>query len=329
LHERDPKRDRDQVPCYAACNRASSHFGLSGTMTTTAARPIKILLQTTIPYAEDDWHIGRFRLLAKHIAGLRDAGGGPLADVTARNREPDANGNDPVLAAIEGSDYDQVWLFGVDVGGETGISATECAALSRFRERGGAIFSTRDHQDLGSSLCNLGGIGKAHHFHSENPEPDEDRHRRDDPYTTTIDWPNYHSGANGDVQHVHVSQPMHPVLQRTGGGELGTLPAHPHEGAVSAPPDEPGARVVVTGTSAATRRPFNIAVAFESHDGTGRGWAESTFHHFCDYNWDVAAGCPSFVSEKPSDAIARNPALLDDTKQYVGNLVQWLGRRPR
>ena len=44
-------------------------------MTTTAARPIKILLQTTIPYAQDDWHIGRFHLLGKHIAGLRDAGG--------------------------------------------------------------------------------------------------------------------------------------------------------------------------------------------------------------------------------------------------------------
>ncbi len=298
-------------------------------MTTTAARPIKILLQTTIPYAPDDWHIGRFTLLRDHIAALRGGAGEPLAAVTARDRVPDANGNDPVLGAIAGSDYDQVWLFGVDTGGATGISAADCAALSRFREHGGAIFATRDHQDLGSSLCNLGGIGKAHHFHSENPEPEPDRRRRDDPDTPAIDWPNYHSGANGDVQQIHVAQPIHPVLQRKSGGELGTLPAHPHEGAVAAPPDDPGARVVVTGTSAATQRPFNIAVAFESHDGAGRGWAESTFHHFCDYNWDISAGCPSFVSEKPSDAIARDPALLDDTKQYVANLVAWLGRRGR
>jgi hypothetical protein len=63
------------------------------------------------------------------------------------------------------------------------------------------------------------------------------------------------------------------------------------------------------------RRPFNIAVAFESHDGAGRGWAESTFHHFTDYNWDTSLGRPSFVTEHPSDAIARDPSLR--------------GRRPR
>ena len=43
---------------------------------------IKILLQTTIPTVEDDWHIGRFSLLARH---LRDEG----HDVTARDRVVD------------------------------------------------------------------------------------------------------------------------------------------------------------------------------------------------------------------------------------------------
>ncbi|MEA2664085.1 MAG: hypothetical protein QOI11_1029 [Candidatus Eremiobacteraeota bacterium] len=297
-------------------------------MTATATRPLEILLQTTIPYAEDDWHIGRFALLRDYIAGLTNPDGTPLARVTARDREPDANGDDPVLSAIDDSAYDQVWLFGVDSGGETGISAAECKALSAFRARGGAIFATRDHQDLGSSLCNLGGIGAAHFFHSEQPDPDPARNARDDPFTTDIDYPNYHSGDNGDVQTVRAAEPLHPVL-RGDDGPLARLPAHPHEGGVGKPAGDESARVVVTGTSAATRRPFNIAVAFEAADGNGRGWAESTFHHFCDYNWDVSAGCPSFVSEKPSAAIARDPALLDDTKRYVRNLVAWLGRRPR
>jgi hypothetical protein len=297
-------------------------------MTATATRPIKLLLQTTIPYAQDDWNISRFRLVREFIEDLKTDAGEPLAEVTARDREPDANGTDAVLAAIDSSDYDQVWLFAVDTGGDTGISAAECKALSDFRRGGGAIFATRDHQDLGSSICDLGGIGKAHYFHSQNLPPDELLRRRDDPYTTAIDWPNFHSGANGDVQRIGVPQPAHPVLGRDG-GTVRTLPAHPHEGAVGAPPDDPSARVVATGTSAATQRPFNIAVAFEASGEGGRGWAESTFHHFCDYNWDTSAGCPSFVSEPPSDAIAKDPALLDDTKRYVRNLVEWLGRRPR
>ncbi len=31
------------------------------------ASPSKILLQTTIPYTENDWHIGRFSLLRDHL----------------------------------------------------------------------------------------------------------------------------------------------------------------------------------------------------------------------------------------------------------------------
>jgi hypothetical protein len=296
-------------------------------MTATATRPIKILLQTTTQHVDDDWNIERFGLLRDYIAGLRTAGGEPVTDITARDREPDANGVDPVLANIDDSDFDQVWLFGVDTGND-GVTEPECAALTRYRERGGAIFSTRDHQNLGSSICNLGGIGKAHHFHDVNPELDPERHARDDPYTTIIDWPNYHSGDNGDVQNVGVPEPVHPVLDKDG-TPIATLPAHPHEGAVGAPPEDPSARVVVTGTSSVTQRPFNIAVAFEARHGAGRGWAESTFHHFTDYNWDTRSGCPTFVTERPSDASARNPALLDDTKRYVRNIVEWLGRRPR
>jgi hypothetical protein len=31
------------------------------------SKPVHILLQTTIPYVEDDWNIGRFSLLAEHF----------------------------------------------------------------------------------------------------------------------------------------------------------------------------------------------------------------------------------------------------------------------
>jgi hypothetical protein len=61
---------------------------------------MRILLQCTTPYSEDDWHVGRFGLLAGE---LRKAG-----DVAARNLEPDATGDDPVLSRLSRADFDEV-----------------------------------------------------------------------------------------------------------------------------------------------------------------------------------------------------------------------------
>ena len=56
----------------------------------------------------------------------------------------------------------------------------------------------------------------------------------------------------------------------------------------------------------------------------GRAVAESSFHHFVDYNWDTSKGCPSFLEEPPGDQIRREPEKLEDVKTYVRNLAQWL-----
>jgi hypothetical protein len=288
--------------------------------------PAKILLQTTIPAVTDDWHIGRFSLLASHLRSLKNADGSPLYDVTDRNRETDATGNDPLLSTLDESGFDQLWLFAVDVG--TGLTSADCAGITAFRKRGGGIFSTRDHFDLGSSLCTLGGIGAAHYFHSIHPDPDPDRNRRDDTLTTEIDYPNYHSGANGDYQKIDVVEP-HELLRREDGTSIEFFPSHPHEGGVGAPAGDPSARVIATGTSKATGRPFNLVVAFENSvdkhgNDCGRAIAESSFHHVVDYNWDTDLGCPSFLAEPPGDGYKRNPAALDDIKQYVANVARWL-----
>ena len=47
-----------------------------------------ILLQTTIPYTENDWHIGRFSLLRDYLAQLKGSDGDPLFTVVARDRDP-------------------------------------------------------------------------------------------------------------------------------------------------------------------------------------------------------------------------------------------------
>jgi hypothetical protein len=295
--------------------------------------PIRILMQTTIPATEDDWHVGRFSLLREHLSGLRDDEGDPLCEVTARDRVTNADGDDELLSRLDTTDFDELWLFAVDVG--DGLTTADCQGVTRFRQRGGGILSTRDHQDLGSSLCTLGGIGRAHFFHSKHQDPDETRRARDDQATGNISWPNYHSGSNGDYQSVTPSEPLHELLRKPShpAGRVEYFPAHPHEGGVGVPEGASHARVVATGLSRVTNRPFNLIVAFESerdsHGNTlGRAVAESSFHHFVDYNWDTSAGCPTFLSEPPGEQIRREPEKLEDVKTYVRNLALWLAPPP-
>jgi hypothetical protein len=289
---------------------------------------IRVLLQTTIAADDNDWSIARFSLLRELLSSQRDDDGQAVFHVTTRDRAPGQE-PDPVLSHLDESDFDELWLFAVDVG--HGLTAADCAGIQRFHVRGGGLMLTRDHMDLGSSLCGLGGaLGGVHHFHSKNEDPEVERRCIDDPFTTVIRWPNYHSGANGDSQQVRIVGEPHPVLRDPASptGWIRHLPAHPHEGAVSAA-DHPTARVILDGTSKVSGRRFNLAVAMEPTATGGPVIAESTFHHFCDYNWDVAQGCPSFVSEAPGTGMQQHPEALRETQRYVVNVARWLaGRLP-
>jgi hypothetical protein len=288
----------------------------------------RILLQTTIEPTADDWSIARFSLLRELLGRLRAADGEHLYEVVARDRGAPPGSSDPVLAGLDTSDFDQLWLFAVDVG--NGLNDEERAAIDRFRQRGGGLMVARDHMDLGCSVCDLQGVGKAHHFHTHNPDPDTARRVIDDPYTTAILWPNFHSGANGDFQEIVAVGDVHPILADPDapGSALRFLPSHPHEGDVTAPPEDASARVIATGKSEVTGAPFAIAVAFEPQaNGMGPALAQSTFHHFADYNWDPDHGKPSFVSEAPGGSLRVTPEAKRSTELYVANLARWLGTR--
>jgi hypothetical protein len=276
----------------------------------------KILLQTTIPAAPDDWDITRFSLLADE---LRAAG----HDVTARNRD-NRGDDDPILSRLDELDYDQLWLMAVDVG--DGLTDAEAEAIVRFRENGGGVLTARDHENLGSCLCGLGSLGLVNQFHDKNVDPSA---MRDDQDTPTISWPNYHSGANGDYQPVLAEGPARELLRTTqsASGRIEWFPAHPHEGGVS--PEGPFAIALAQGRSTVTGRHFNLAVALDGEvapDGRpiGRALAESTFHHFADYNWDLDRGAPSFVTETPGTEIKADPSRLAIFKDYVRNIAMWL-----
>jgi len=293
------------------------------------SKATRILLQTTIAPAEEDWSIDRFSLLREHLSSIKDDRGRARFELSARNREADADDNDKVLSGLDQTDFDQLWLFAVDAG--DGLTVADCEGITRFRQRGGGILTTRDHHDLGSSLCTLGGVGRAHFFHSRHQDPDESRHTRDDQDTPTISWPNYHSGRNGDYQRISAVEPIHELLRKpdSASGVIEYFPAHPHEGGVGVPEGEEHALVIATGVSQVTQRPFNLIVAFESAidehgNKLGRAIAESSFHHLVDYNWDTSIGCPSFVLEPLGDQIVREPEKLNDIKIYVSNVARWL-----
>jgi hypothetical protein len=287
--------------------------------------PTRILVKTTIGPVADDWHVGRFSLLTEHLRSLKDSAGGALYDVVARDRSENHKGDDTDLVQLANGAYDQLWLIGAD---ETGaLTSGDTENLAQFRRRGGGILLTRDHQDLGACLTRLGALGATQYFQTSNPDPDESHRCRDDRETPAISWPNYHSGANGDLQTITAIDPLHALMRTASGIPIRRLPAHPHEGAVGVPTAlRHIARVVAQGRSLTTGATFNLCVAVEE-PGMGRAVSDSSFHHFCDYNWNPRMGCPSFVTEPPAEGVLATRDALDDGHRYVENIAAWLAGR--
>ena len=92
--------------------------------------------------------------------------------------------NEPVLSNLKRLDFDELWLFAADI--DVSLTKKDCEGISKFCANGGGLLITRDHQDLGFCICNLGEVDAAHYFHTKNPDPDESRCSRDVPYTTNI-----------------------------------------------------------------------------------------------------------------------------------------------
>src|SRR5690606_7237364 len=113
--------------------------------------------------------------------------------------------------SLDRSMYDELWLFAVD--GGDGLHKEDSAGILRFRARGGGLMVTRDHMDLGCSICSLGALGAAHVFHTHNIDAAIPPPPPDDLGTPQILWPNSQSGANGDRQRVDDAPPVHPLVR--------------------------------------------------------------------------------------------------------------------
>ncbi len=230
-----------------------------------------LLVQTTLREGDGEWQIDRFSSL---VALLRAEG----HTVVARNREPGPGGSDPVLSALDTSDFDELWLFAADRG--NGLAPADVRGILRFREAGGGIFTSRDRENVGVSLLNLGSVGLVNHFRSYN------RQLRRRGLRTVLERLRH---DEGEYQRIVPLEPVHELLrtERSASGVIEYFPAAAHETAISVPPYAPFARVIAVSAAGEPGPAANVAIAIDDErcsDGRtcGRAVATSCLHHFSD-----------------------------------------------
>lgn len=279
----------------------------------------RALLQTTIAHDANDWHVGRFSLLA---AAIEAAGSGLDAafTLTAQDYPSDREERDRLHQQLGEGHFGQVWLMAPDL--DNGPEAAFFEALEAAVGAGTDLVIARDHTDLGASLLSLGGclasVGQTQTFQRSWPGLPEDNEYTN-PSCPGIQTPCVLTGQNGAVQ-ICRKRSDHPLL------DFDTLipahvllPAHPHEGVIL--PQGAGQQVLLSSHSISSGREQNSAILDEAE---GRGFIlhHSTFHHFADFNLDVRCGAPDFVLDPPAPQVNQSPQLLSDLHAYITRIVQ-------
>ncbi len=96
-------------------------------------------------------------MLCDYLVSLKDDANNPACDVVARvgvgvasacaeaslfaerlpqqkeNRQLDANGDNPILSNLGDADFDELWLFALDMG--DGLSSNDCAGIAAFHRK--------------------------------------------------------------------------------------------------------------------------------------------------------------------------------------------------
>ena len=278
------------------------------------------LLLSTIATDRNDWHIGRFSLLADMIrrAGqeLDPSFSLNISDYPTSNAE-----RQTLQADLASGRYSQVWLIAPDM--DNGPDAGFFRALETSVKAGTDLVIARDHTDLGCCLLELkdclGDVGQTQTFQRTWTNLPKDREYAD-PDSAAIVTPCVVTGQNGGVQ-ICRQRAEHPLLNFASmiPGHL-VIPAHPHEGVIRKV--AASQTVLLSSFSITSGREQTTAIVDEA-DGRGMVLHHSTFHHFADYNLDVAAGAPDFVLDPPSNQIADSPTLLNDIKAYVRSVVHY------
>ena len=278
------------------------------------------LLLSTIATDANDWHIGRFSLLGTMI---RTAGEemDPSFNLTV-NDYPTSDADRKALQDdLSSGRYGQIWLIAPDL--DNGPDAGFFRALEAAVKGGTDLVIARDHTDLGCCLLELkdclDDVGQTQTFQRTWTDLPKDREYAD-PACAAIVTPCVVTGQNGGVQ-ICRQRAEHPLLNFASmiPGHL-VIPAHPHEGVIRKV--AASQTVLLSSFSITSGREQTTAIVDEA-DGRGMVLHHSTFHHFADYNLDVAKGAPDFVLDPPSTQTAESPALLNDIKAYVRSVVRY------
>ena len=278
------------------------------------------LLLSTIATDSNDWHIGRFSLLADMI---RRAGQelDPSFSLNISDYPTSDSERQTLQADLAAGRYSQVWLIAPDM--DNGPDPGFFRALETAVKAGTDLVIARDHTDLGCCLLELkdclGDVGQTQTFQRTWTDLPRDREYADAACAAIV-TPCVVTGQNGGVQ-ICRQRAEHPLLNFASmiPGHL-VIPAHPHEGVIRKV--AASQTVLLSSFSITSGREQTTAIVDEA-DGRGMVIHHSTFHHFADYNLDVAAGAPDFVLDPPSKQIADSPALLNDIQAYVRSVVHY------
>ncbi|MFL2497145.1 MAG: hypothetical protein EVB06_01525 [Synechococcus sp. MED-G133] len=278
------------------------------------------LLLSTIATDANDWHIGRFSLLGTMI---RTAGEemDPSFNLTISDYPTSDADRKALQDDLSSGRYGQIWLIAPDL--DNGPDAGFFRALEAAVKGGTDLVIARDHTDLGCCLLELkdclDDVGQTQTFQRTWTDLPKDREYAD-PACAAIVTPCVVTGQNGGVQ-ICRQRAEHPLLNFASmiPGHL-VIPAHPHEGVIRKV--AASQTVLLSSFSITSGREQTTAIVDEA-EGRGMVLHHSTFHHFADYNLDVAKGAPDFVLDPPSTQTAESPALLNDIKAYVRSVVRY------
>lgn len=172
------------------------------------------------------------------------------------HRDRHAGGPDQAFDDLSISKFDVVFLFGIETTGSA-LSASALSKVQHFMEDGGGLFSTGDHEDLGTGMSgDIPRVRQMRYWAAADTPDASDSTRlttnlpgNDVAYTFADQsdehpqrlYPNFAVGTDGfvlvPIGGASPSRPAHPLIRLAGGGALDVYPDHPHEGECRIPTD--------------------------------------------------------------------------------------------